>query len=204
MFDYVEGIMNRAGALSGLPTGFDDLDEMTGGLQPGELIIIAARPSMGKTAFALNIARNAAVDHGKRVAVFSLEMTTRSLIVRLLSSEARDRLLEPAQGIPADGRLPAAPRSRRPALAGEHLDRRLRLRLDPRDQGEEPPPAGRARARPRRRSTISSSPTPTAERNRKDLEIAEISKGLKALAKELVDPGGRALAAESRAGAARP
>src|SRR5262245_55441489 len=87
-FDYVEAIMNRGGELTGIPTGFRDLDQITGGLQAGELVVIAARPSMGKTAFALNIARNAAVDHGKKCAVFSLEMTTRSLIIRLLSSEA--------------------------------------------------------------------------------------------------------------------
>lgn len=88
-FDYVEALMHRGGELTGLPTGYPDLDEMTGGLQPGELIIVAARPSMGKTALALNIARNAAVDHGKKVAVFSLEMTTRSLVLRLLAAEAR-------------------------------------------------------------------------------------------------------------------
>jgi replicative DNA helicase len=87
-FDYVEMLMNRGGELTGLPTGFKDLDEMTGGLQPGELIIIAARPSMGKTALALNLARNAAVDHHKKVAIFSLEMTTRALVLRLLSAEA--------------------------------------------------------------------------------------------------------------------
>jgi replicative DNA helicase len=87
-FDYVEMLMNRGGELTGLPTGFKDLDEITGGLQNGELIIIASRPSMGKTALALNIARNAAVDHGQRVAIFSLEMTTRALVLRLLSAEA--------------------------------------------------------------------------------------------------------------------
>ena len=81
--------MSRSGELTGVPTGFRDLDEITGGLQPGELMIIAARPSMGKTALALNIARNAAVDHRKKVAVFSLEMTKRSLVLRLLASEAR-------------------------------------------------------------------------------------------------------------------
>jgi replicative DNA helicase len=81
--------MNRGGELTGIPTGFRDLDQITGGLQAGELIVIAARPSMGKTAFALNIARNAAVDHGKKVAIFSLEMTTRSLVLRLLAAEAR-------------------------------------------------------------------------------------------------------------------
>jgi len=87
-FDYVEMLMNRGGELTGLATGFKDFDEMTGGLQHGELIIIAARPSMGKTALALNLARNAAVDHGAKVAVFSLEMTTRALVLRLLSAEA--------------------------------------------------------------------------------------------------------------------
>jgi len=70
--NYVESLMARGGQLTGVPTGFRDLDQDTGGLQPGELVIIAARPSMGKTALALNVARNAAVDHGKKVAIFSL------------------------------------------------------------------------------------------------------------------------------------
>jgi len=87
--DYVEMLMDRSGELTGVPTGFKDLDEKTGGLQAGELVVIAARPSMGKTALALNIARNAAVDHDRKVAVFSLEMTKRALALRLLSSEAR-------------------------------------------------------------------------------------------------------------------
>jgi replicative DNA helicase len=71
-----------------VPTGMSDFDKLTGGLQPGELVVIAARPSMGKTALALNIARNAAVTYGKKVAIFSLEMTKRALTLRLLSSEA--------------------------------------------------------------------------------------------------------------------
>ncbi|RIL06698.1 MAG: replicative DNA helicase [Proteobacteria bacterium] len=87
-FDYVDAIMGRGGELTGVPTGFKDLNDKTGGLQRGDLIIIAARPSMGKTALALNIARNAAVLHDKKVAVFSLEMTAQSLVVRLLSAEA--------------------------------------------------------------------------------------------------------------------
>ena len=74
--DHVEALMARGGDLTGLPTGYKNLDELTGGLQPGDLIILAARPSMGKTALALNLARNVAVDQGKNVAVFSLEMTT--------------------------------------------------------------------------------------------------------------------------------
>ena len=87
--DHIEMLMNRSGELTGLPTGFAELDRQTGGLQPGDLFILAARPSMGKTALALNIACNAAVDYGKRVAVFSLEMTARALVLRLLSSEAK-------------------------------------------------------------------------------------------------------------------
>jgi len=88
-FNHIEMLMTRGGDLTGCPTGFRELDKMTGGLQPGDLVIIAARPSMGKTALTLNVARNAALLHQKHVAVFSLEMTTRSLVMRLLSSEAQ-------------------------------------------------------------------------------------------------------------------
>ncbi|MEE3329863.1 MAG: replicative DNA helicase [Myxococcota bacterium] len=87
-FDHIEMLMTRGGELTGCATGFGEFDKMTGGLQPGDLIIVAARPSMGKTALTLNIARNAAVLADKHVAVFSLEMTTRSLVMRMLSSEA--------------------------------------------------------------------------------------------------------------------
>jgi replicative DNA helicase len=86
--DFVENLMERGGQPTGVPTGMSDFDKLTGGLQPGELVVIAARPSMGKTALALNLARNAAVMHGKKVAIFSLEMTKRALTLRLLSSEA--------------------------------------------------------------------------------------------------------------------
>jgi len=87
-FNHIEMLMTRGGDLTGVATGFGELDKLTGGFQPGDLIIIAARPSMGKTALTLNMARNAALDHDKHVAVFSLEMTTRSLVMRMLSSEA--------------------------------------------------------------------------------------------------------------------
>jgi len=86
--DHIETLMTRGDALTGLDTGYRELNKLTGGLQPGDLMILAARPSMGKTALALNIARNAAFDHGSHVAVFSIEMTTRSLVLRMLSSEA--------------------------------------------------------------------------------------------------------------------
>jgi replicative DNA helicase len=78
----------QSGEFVGVGTGFQDLDDLTGGLEAGELIIIAARPSMGKTALALNIARNHAVDGGGCVAMFSLEMTKRELVLRMLLGEA--------------------------------------------------------------------------------------------------------------------
>ncbi len=79
---------NRA-LVTGVPTGFSQLDHLTSGLQPSDLIILAARPSMGKTAFALNLARNAAVEAGVPVAVFSLEMSKEQLSMRMLCAEAR-------------------------------------------------------------------------------------------------------------------
>ncbi len=87
-FDYIDMVMARNGEISGLTTGFRDLDQILGGLQPGELTVLAARPSMGKTALALTIAQNASKKVGARAAVFSLEMTTQSLVVRMLMSEA--------------------------------------------------------------------------------------------------------------------
>jgi replicative DNA helicase len=86
-FDYIEKV--QSGALSGARTGFDEFDRLTGGLDAGELIVLAARPSMGKTALALNMARNHAVADGGCVAFFSLEMTKRELVMRLLLGEAR-------------------------------------------------------------------------------------------------------------------
>jgi replicative DNA helicase len=83
-----EAMSREKKGITGVPTGFTKLDELTSGFQKSELIIIAGRPSHGKTAFALNIARNAAVDHKMSVAFFSLEMSFRELMVRLLSSEA--------------------------------------------------------------------------------------------------------------------
>ena len=75
--------------LTGIPSGLIDLDKYLGGLQKSELIIIAARPSMGKTALSLSIARNLAVEYKKSIAFFSLEMASTQLIIRLLSAEAK-------------------------------------------------------------------------------------------------------------------
>jgi len=77
---------DRGGQITGISTGFADLDEKTGGLQGGDLIIVAGRPSMGKTAFALNIAEHVAANDGKPVIVFSLEMTKEQLVARSLAS----------------------------------------------------------------------------------------------------------------------
>jgi replicative DNA helicase len=85
----IEQLYDRKEMVTGLPTGFTDLDKMTSGLQAGDLIIVAGRPSMGKTAFCLNIAAHSAMDHGKSVAVFSLEMAKEQLGLRMLCSEAR-------------------------------------------------------------------------------------------------------------------
>ncbi|MCL5669992.1 MAG: replicative DNA helicase [Acidobacteria bacterium] len=88
-FGTIDVLLDRGHRVTGVETGFIELDNMTSGFQPGELIIIAARPSLGKTALALNIAAHASVESGKKVGVFSLEMSKESLAIRLLCSEAR-------------------------------------------------------------------------------------------------------------------
>jgi replicative DNA helicase len=87
-FGTIDNLYKQSREITGTATGFTQLDVMTSGLQKGELIIIAARPSMGKTALAINIAQNAAVGNGATVAVFSLEMSKESLLRRMLSSQA--------------------------------------------------------------------------------------------------------------------
>jgi replicative DNA helicase len=185
--DYLSALMERRGDLTGVPTGFKDLDQLTGGLQPGELIVIAARPSMGKTALALNIARNAAVDHGKKVAIFSLEMTKRALVLRLISSESRVDLSSFRRGFGSNDdfvRLTQAAGTL--ADAGIWID----------DSGQINILEIKAKSRRLHADSgldlvmldylqMAHGSAPAA---RKDLEIAEISHGLKALAKELQIP----------------
>ena len=88
-FRTIERLYERKELITGVATGFTKLDEMTSGLQRSDLVIIAGRPSMGKTAFALNIAQYCSVEDGVPVAVFSLEMAKEQLAMRMLSSEAR-------------------------------------------------------------------------------------------------------------------
>jgi replicative DNA helicase len=87
-FSTIEKLQQHKGLVTGVPTGFADLDEMTSGLQPSDLILIAARPSMGKTALALNIAQYVGTRTDKTVGVFSLEMSKEQLFMRMLTSEA--------------------------------------------------------------------------------------------------------------------
>ena len=88
-FGSVDALLQRGQRITGLATHYNDLDEMTSGLQPADLVIIAARPSMGKTALAMNMAENAAIIDQKVVAMFSLEMSREALLLRLLCSTAR-------------------------------------------------------------------------------------------------------------------
>ena len=87
--DAIEKLYLRTDRFLGVPTGFMDFDHMTAGLQPGNLIIIAARPSMGKTTLVLNMAQNIAIDQKLPVAIFSLEMPAQDIVMRMLAAEAQ-------------------------------------------------------------------------------------------------------------------
>ena len=116
-FEHIEEMHKNPGFLIGVPSGFDDLDKMTGGFQKSNLIIIAGRPSMGKTALALNIAENMTVTHNVPVALFSLEMSQEQLAIRLLCSYAKvnSHKLQ-------TGRLPNAERHKLGLAAGPLFD----------------------------------------------------------------------------------
>ncbi|MBP3039991.1 replicative DNA helicase [Bacillaceae bacterium Marseille-Q3522] len=86
-YDNIEKLHNRVGEITGIATGFAELDKMTAGFQRNDLIIVGARPSVGKTAFALNIAQNVATKTGENVAIFSLEMGAEQLVMRMLCAE---------------------------------------------------------------------------------------------------------------------
>ena len=88
-FEHIERLQESAGGITGVPTGFRDLDRMTTGFQKGDLVIVAGRPSMGKTSWILNVAQNAAIEHNITVAIFSLEMSKEQLVQRFLCAEGR-------------------------------------------------------------------------------------------------------------------
>jgi len=87
--DRLDELQNSEGHITGLPTGFDDLDRLTAGFQKGDLVIIAGRPSMGKTSLAMNVAEHAAISTGVPVAIFSMEMSAEQLSFRMISSLGR-------------------------------------------------------------------------------------------------------------------
>ncbi len=98
----IEKLYERKGGITGISTGFVEFDRMTSGMHPSEMIVIAARPSMGKTALAMNIAEHVAIDSRLAVGVFSLEMTADSLVLRMLCSRSRVNLRNVREGFLAD------------------------------------------------------------------------------------------------------
>jgi replicative DNA helicase len=185
----IQDLMERRGGISGLSTGLLELDKMTDGLHGSEMIVIAARPSMGKTALAMNIAEHIALECKKAVAVFSLEMSAQQLVQRLLCSRARVNLSKLRDGFMNHRDFPAL------TAAGSILSESKMFIDDT---------AGLSilelRAKARRLKSqhdiqaifidyiqLLRSTTRRAQDNRQ-LEIAEISNGIKALAKELNIP----------------
>lgn len=176
--------------VTGVPTGFVDLDEKTAGLQPGDLIIIAGRPSMGKTAFALNMAEHVAVDNGLPVAVFSMEMGGTQLAMRMLGSISRvdqhrmrtGRLTDEewAKLSSAMGKLHDAPIFIDETAALNALELRSRARRLRRQ-------CGKLGLIVVDYLQLMSGSNQASNENRAT-EISEISRGLKALAKELEVP----------------
>ncbi len=176
--------------VTGVPTGFVDLDEKTAGLQPGDLIIVAGRPSMGKTAFALNMAEHVAVDNGLPVAVFSMEMGGTQLAMRMLGSISRvdqhrmrtGRLNDEEWGklASAMGKLHDAPIFIDETAALNALELRSRARRLRRK-------CGKLGLIVVDYLQLMSGTSQSSSENRAT-EISEISRGLKALAKELEVP----------------
>jgi replicative DNA helicase len=102
----IENYFNRQGVLGGIGTGFPDLDRMTDGLHGGEMVVIAARPSMGKTSLAMNIAEHVVLNQKLPVGVFSLEMTAESLVMRMLCSNAKVNLRNIREGFMTEADFP--------------------------------------------------------------------------------------------------
>ncbi|MFL6143875.1 MAG: replicative DNA helicase [Labedaea sp.] len=100
--DEIDAIASRGGSALGVPTGFVDLDEITNGLHPGQMIIIAARPGIGKSTLGLDFCRSCSVRHGLTSAIFSLEMSRTEIVMRMLSAEARIRLQDMRGGRMSD------------------------------------------------------------------------------------------------------
>lgn len=185
----VENMFNRQGALSGIATGFTDLDRMTDGLHGGEMIVIAARPSMGKTSLAINIAEHVALNLKLAVGVFSLEMAAESLVLRTLCSHAKVNLRNIRDGFMSEhdfpkltgaaGKLQAAPLFIDDSSGLSILQLRAKARRMWQQHGIKLFVIDYLQ--------LMHSTTRRGEDNRQQ-EIADISSGIKALAKELNVP----------------
>ncbi len=185
--DRIAMLYEQESEITGLPTGFNDFDRMTSGLQPGDLVIVAARPSMGKTTFAMNIAEHAALKSKAPVAVFSMEMPGDSLVMRMLASLCRVELQKIRTGRLDDEDWPR--------LTGTmNLMSQAPLFID--DSPGLSPSEMRARARRLKREHglglivvdyLQLMQVPGFKENR-TAEISEISRGLKSMAKELEVP----------------
>jgi replicative DNA helicase len=185
----IEHLYKNRGGITGLPTGFSKLDQMTSGLHGGEMIIIAARPSMGKTAFAMNIAEHVSVDLDKPVAIFSLEMSSQQLVQRLLCSRARINLQRIRDGFLNKADFPKLSKAAADLTKSKvFIDDTAGLSIL-----ELRAKARRMRDRLRIELIVVDylqllrSTSKRAQENRQ-IEVAEISYGLKALAKELDIP----------------
>ncbi len=186
-FRTIERLYEKKELITGVPTGFEKLDEMTSGLQKSDLIIIAGRPSMGKTAFALNIAQRAAIDSGIPVAIFSLEMSKEQLASRMLSSEAMVDSQRLRRGYPGEtdwpklttaaGRLAEAPIYIDDTAAISVLEMKAKARRLKAESG-----LGLLIVDYLQLMRAGGS------RDSREQEISEISRSLKALAKELNIP----------------
>lgn len=185
----IEEMFERKGSISGLATGFHDFDRLTDGLHPCDLVVIAARPSQGKTALAMNMAEHIAIDLGEPVGVFSLEMSTDQLIQRMLCSRARVNLARVRDGYLGERDFPAL-QAAGSKISGAplYIDEGSGMTIQ------------QLRAKARRMKQkhkiralfidylqLLRSNSKRAERDRQ-LEVAEISAGLKDLAKELGIP----------------
>ncbi|MCA9484730.1 MAG: replicative DNA helicase [Nitrospina sp.] len=186
-FDAIEKLFENPGTVTGLESGFKDLDQLTSGFQPSDLIIVAGRPSMGKTSFALDMARFAATKRQKPVGLFSLEMSKEQIGLRLLCSEARISSVKLRTGfIPssswgdltaAAGRLSEAPLFIDDSADLSPLDLRARARRLMAEHGLSLIVIDYLQLMHGRSGTES-----------RQLEISEISRSIKGLAKELNVP----------------
>ncbi len=183
----LEAINASGESVTGVATGFTDLDDLTSGFQPSDLIIVAARPSMGKTAFTLNIAQYAAIEKEKKVAFFSLEMSKESLVQRMLTSEARIDAQKLRKGMLRDDDFPRLARAagiltNAPIWIDDTagitlLEMRSKARRLKADQGLDMIIVDYLQ--------LMQGPSNSESRQQ---EVSQISRGLKALAKELSVP----------------